>query len=146
RSSLFERFDLYNRGTVVAADPQRAGILRIVHIHAPDVGRTWQHVFRILAALDIETRDAIGQHRPGPRIAVAIEHGIVGRAPGCGHFPFRHALRLGVEHSDRVALIFTEPQPSLAIDTAAPGAGVRRGSRIDLGFFGLGVDLDDVAG
>ncbi len=58
--TLVERFDLDNRCAVVAADPKRAGVLRIVDIDAADVGRARQHVFRILAALDIKTCHMVG--------------------------------------------------------------------------------------
>src|ERR1700688_4759686 len=71
--TLVERFDLDNRRAVVAADPKRAGVLRIVDIDAADVGRARQHVFRILAALDIQTRHTVGRHGPGPRLTVTVE-------------------------------------------------------------------------
>jgi hypothetical protein len=58
--TLVERFDLDNRCAVIAADPKRAGVLGIVDIDAADVGWARQHVFRILAALDIKTRHAVG--------------------------------------------------------------------------------------
>src|SRR5712691_6558481 len=110
-NTLVERFHLDDRCTVIAADPKRAGILRIVDIDATDVGRAGQHVFRVLPALNVEAGHTVGQHGPGPRLAVAVEH-----------LPLRHAFGLGIEHADGVALVFAKPQPALAIDATAPRA------------------------
>src|SRR6266581_3625858 len=59
-----------------------------------------QHVLRILPALDVEARHAVGQHRPGPRLAVLAGHRVVGRAPWRRHLPLRDALGPGIEHAD----------------------------------------------
>src|SRR5439155_9373162 len=120
--TLVERFDFDDRRTVVAADPERTWTLRIVDVDAADVGRARQHVFRVLAALDIEACHTVGQHGPGPRLAVAAGYGVVRRAPRRGHLPLGHAFGLGIEHADGVALIFAKPQPALVIDTSAPRA------------------------
>src|SRR5438093_3189041 len=58
KETLVERFDLDDRRAVVVADPERARALRIVDIDAADVGRARQHVFRVLAAIDVEARHA----------------------------------------------------------------------------------------
>src|SRR5713101_3222033 len=145
-TKLLERLHLDDRRAVVAADPERAGVLRIVEIDAADVGRARQHVFRVPAALDVEARHAVGQHRPGPRLAVAAGDGVIGCAPRRRHLPLRDALGPGIEHADGVALIFGEPQPALVIDAAAPRAGVRSRGQVDGRVPGLGVDSHDVAG
>src|SRR5437868_6431291 len=144
-NSSVERFDLDDRRAMVVADPERAGILRIIDVNPADVGRARQHVLRVLAALDIEPRHTIRQHGTGPSIAVAIEHGVVRRAPRCRHLPFLHAFGFWIEHADRVALIFTKPQPALGIDTAAPRSRVGCRCLIDRRDFGLRVDLHNVA-
>src|SRR5712691_3518058 len=144
-SKLVQRLHLDDRRAVVAADPQRAGARRIVEIDAADVGRARQHVFGVLAAPDVESRHAVGEHRPGPRLAVAAGHRVVGRAPRRRHLPLRDVLGPGIEHADGVALIFGKPQPALVIDATAPRAGVRSRGRVDGRSPGLGVDPDDVA-
>src|SRR6185503_10530553 len=146
RRELLERLDLDDRGAVVAADPERAGTLRVVHVDTADVGRARQHVFGVLAALDVEARHAVGQHRAGPRLAVAAGHGVVRRAPRRRHLPLRDALRLRIEHADGIALILGEPQPSLVIDASAPRSRVRRRRLEHACLQGLGVEPDDVAG
>ena len=129
---LVERFDLDDRCAVVAADPQRAGVLRIVDINAANVGRARQHVFRVLAALDYPDaphgRSAWNRstHRRCGRATASY-----GALHGVGTFHSGHALGLGIEHADRVALIFAKPQPAFAIDAAAPRAGIRSRSLVD---------------
>src|SRR5713101_5479460 len=145
-TKLLERLHLDDRRPMVAPDPQRAGALRIVEIDAADVGRARQHVLRVLAALGVEARHAVGQHRPRPRLAVLAGDGVIGCAPRRRHLPLRDALGLGIEHADGVALIFGEPQSAFVIDAAAPRAGVRSRRRVDGRIPGLGVELDDVAG
>src|SRR5882762_4197036 len=132
---LVERFDLHDGRAVVAADPERAGAPRIVEIDAADVGRARQHVFRVLAALDVEARHAVGQHGPRPGLAVSAGHGVVGRAPRRRHLPLRDALGPGIEHADCVALIFGKPQSAFVVDATAPRAGVRSRRRVDRRLF-----------
>src|SRR4029077_3610819 len=47
--TLVKWFDLHNRCAMVAADPKRARIPRIVDIDAANVGRAGKHVFCILS-------------------------------------------------------------------------------------------------
>src|SRR5258708_17504295 len=103
-------------------------------------------MYSVYRPLRVEARHAVGQHGSRPRLAVAAGHGVVRRAPGRRHFPLRDALGPGIEHADRVALIFGEPQPAFVIDAAAPRAGVGSRGRVDGRLTGLGVDPDDVAG
>src|SRR5207247_10890252 len=79
-TALIQRFDLDDRGTVIVTDPERSGILRIVDIHAQDVGRTRQHVFGVLSVSGVEPRDPVCQHGSGPCITIAIQQGGVWRA------------------------------------------------------------------
>src|SRR6267143_5805125 len=145
-TNLVERFDLHDGRAVVAADPERSRAHRIVEIDAADVGRARQHVFRVLAALDVEARHAVGQHGPRPGLAVSAGHGVIGRAPRRRHLPLRDALGPGIEHADCVALVFGKPQPAFVIDAAAPRAGVRSRGQVDGRILGLRIDPDDVAG
>src|SRR5262249_27196075 len=111
----------------------------------PNVGRARQRVFRVLTGLDVEARHTVGQHGPCPRLPVAVGHDVVRRAPWCGHLPLGHAFCLGIEHTDRVALVFGKPQPAFVIDATTPRAGVGCRSLVYGRLLGLCIDLDEVA-
>src|SRR5580704_18706120 len=111
-----QRLDLDDRSAVVAADPQRAGVLGVVDEDAADIGRPRQRVFGVLPGLDVEARDPVGVHRGGPGIAVLVGYRVIRRRPRCRHFPFLDLAGLRVEHADGIAEIFGEPQPALVVD------------------------------
>src|SRR5260370_11212187 len=75
-STSVQRFHLDDGCAVIAADPERARALRIVDMDTPDVGRVRHLIFRVLAALDIKARHALGQHGTGPCLAVAAGLGV----------------------------------------------------------------------
>src|SRR6267154_545686 len=86
RSELFltpsvQRFHLDDGCAVIVADPERARALRIVDMDTPNIGRVRQLIFRILAALDIKSRHAIGKHGTGPCLAATAGLCIIGRPP-----------------------------------------------------------------
>src|ERR1700680_2603950 len=69
-----------------------------------------------------------------------------GALPPLRPLPLGHAFGLGIEHADRVALIFGKPQPAFAIDATPPRAGVRGWSLVDGRILRLCIDLDDITG
>src|SRR5580658_2403291 len=77
--ALIQRLDLDDRRAVVAADPERPRISPVIHKHAADISRARQLIFDVLAGLDVEARDAIGVHRAGPGVPIAVERRIVRR-------------------------------------------------------------------
>src|SRR5439155_373659 len=51
---------------------------RVVHVHAPDVGRARQQVVDRLSRPGVEPRHLVGDHRAGPRLLVLVDHDVVG--------------------------------------------------------------------
>ena len=114
---LIQRLKFDDGGAVVAAYPERDWRRRTVHKHSANVRRLGQKIFGELAALRIEPRDAIVEHRPGPGFAVFVYGNIVGVRPRRWHGLKFFAL--SVEDRDLVAAILTEPKPVLCVHHAA---------------------------
>src|SRR6266568_637843 len=90
---------------------------------APDVGVARQQVVDHPAALGVEARDEVGDHRAGPGLLVLVDRDVVGRGPARLDLPVLELAGLGVEHGDAVAAVLREPEPVLRVHHAAPRRG-----------------------
>ena len=58
-NGLIERLQLDDGRAVIAADPERHRVRRVVHPQAPDVGLVGKQIFRELTGPDIEAHDSV---------------------------------------------------------------------------------------
>src|SRR5258705_93593 len=112
---LFERLELDEGSAVVAAGPEGDRRGRVVDEHSANVGGPRQQVFHELPVLRVEPRDAVVQHRAGPRLAVLVERHVVRARPRRRHRPLLEALGFRVEHRDAVAAVLAEPDAVLRV-------------------------------
>src|SRR5271169_4015661 len=103
---LVERLDFYDRCAVVAARPDGGGRCGIVGEDAAHVGIARHEIFGVLAGLGIDLRKAVGGHASGIHVPGLVPSYVIRSGPRNRQRPFRNLLRLGIEHSDPVALIF----------------------------------------
>src|SRR3954469_3552678 len=108
RNSIL-RLDLDDRGAVVVADPEHVTRAAFVDKDAADIGRARQQILSHLAALGVEPRHQVGEHRPGPGLAVLGRDHVIGPVVFVGQDPLLDLRFLGVEHRDSVAGEFGEP-------------------------------------
>src|SRR5262245_21749352 len=97
---LVQRFQLYDRRAVIAADPERHRRGRVVDEHPPDVGLARQQIVDHLPRLRVDPRHLVGDHRARPRLLILVDGDVVRRRPGRGHLPFAEALGFRLENHD----------------------------------------------
>src|SRR4029077_20269555 len=110
KPALIQRLQFDDGSAVVITHPESDRRRRIVDEYSANVRRSGKRIFSNLAALGIEPRDAIGQHRSGPRFTVFINDDIVGSAPRRWQHPFLDVLGLRIEHAYCVPGVFGEPE------------------------------------
>ena len=141
-----ERLELDDRCAVVVADPEGHRRRTVVHEHAPHIGGARQEVLDELAALRIETQNAVVVFATRPDVAVPVRRHVVRPRAGRRNLPFLKALAPRVEHPDAIAVVLAEPQAILGIHHPAAGAGARRGRLEDPDLAAHGIDSTDVFG
>ena len=99
-----------------------------------------------MTALRIEARNAIGQHRSGPRFSVFIHDNIIRSAPRRWQHPFLDMFGLRVEHADCVAAVFREPEAVLRVYAAAARSRIGNRRAIHGELPSLRIELADVPG
>src|SRR5215467_11650120 len=145
--ALFERLEPDDGRAVVAADPEGHGRRGVVDVHAADVGVARQQVVDRLPRLRVQPRDEVGDHRPGPRLVVPVDHDVVRRGPARRDVPVPELAGARVEHAYPVAAVLREPQAVLGVDHAAARRDHLRvrGDLVELHLARLRVDAPDVA-
>src|ERR1700736_1702335 len=95
---------------MIIAHPESGSRHRVVHENSSNVSRPGERIFDELPGFRIQTQDVVGRHRSGPRIAILVQHDIIGSGKWRWRNPFLKAFRPRVEHSDPVATILSEPE------------------------------------